>query len=98
MHTGSGEEHTDYSITKAEIFKKGTDTAIATSSIENKVMKLTMGDYKVEAEITGENFSADGGALFQISWNRFARLGRHCSEQNVRNDDIKSEMLSCLKP
>ena len=30
-------------------------------------MKLTMGEYKVEAEITGENFSADGGALFQLA-------------------------------
>ena len=66
-HSGSGGEHTDYSITKAEIFKKGTNTAVATSSIENKVMKLTMGEYKVEAEITGENFSADGGALFQLA-------------------------------
>ena len=66
-HSGSGGEHTDFSITKAEIFKKGTDTAVATSSIENKVMKLTMGEYKVEAEITGENFSADGGALFQLA-------------------------------
>ena len=26
-----------------------------------------MGDYKVEAEITGENFSPDGGALFQLA-------------------------------
>ena len=67
-HTGSGEEHTDYSITKAEIFAKGNESsAIATSSIENKVMKLTMGEYKVEAEITGENFSPDGGALFQLA-------------------------------
>ena len=30
-------------------------------------MKLTMGEYKVEAEITGENFSPDGGALFQLA-------------------------------
>ena len=67
VHTGSGEEHTDYKITKAEIFKKGTETAVATSSIENKLMKLTMGDYKVEAEITGENFSADGDALFKLA-------------------------------
>ena len=67
LHTGSGEEHTDYKITKAEIFKKGTETAVATSSIENKLMKLSMGDYKVEAEITGENFSADGDALFKLA-------------------------------
>ena len=67
-HSGAtGGEHTDYSITKAEIFKKGTETAIATSLLENKIMKLTMGEYKVEAEITGENFSADGGALFQLA-------------------------------
>ena len=68
-HGGTtGGEHTDYSITKAEIFKKGNEsTAVATSSIENKIMKLTMGDYKVEAEITGENFSADGSALFKLA-------------------------------
>ena len=30
-------------------------------------MKLTLGEYNVEAEITGENFSPDGGALFQLA-------------------------------
>ena len=67
-HSSSGDEHTDYKITKAEIYAKGNESsAVATSSIESKLMKLTMGEYKVEAEITGENFSADGGALFQLA-------------------------------
>ena len=66
--SSSGGQPTDFSITKAEVFGKGDDSnAIATSSIQNKIMKLTMGDYKVEAEITGENFSPDGGALFQLA-------------------------------
>ena len=67
-HTGTGGEHTDYSITKAEIFAKGDQsTPLASSLIQDKVMKLKFGEYSVTAEITGENFSADGAALFQLA-------------------------------
>ena len=67
-NSSSSGQPTDFSITKAQIYGKGDDSnPIATSSITNKIMKLTLGEYKVEAEITGENFSADGGALFQLA-------------------------------
>ena len=67
--TGSdGHEDTDYSITKAEVFGKGDDsTPLASSLLQDKVMKLKFGEYSVTAEITGEDFSPDGAALFQLA-------------------------------
>ena len=66
----------DYKITKAEIFKQGSSTAVATSSLTNKVivdgatsgkMELSMGDYKVEATISGTDFEPDGSAIFELA-------------------------------
>ena len=66
----------DYNITKAEIFKQGSSTAVATSSLTNKVivdgatsgkMELSMGDYKVNATISGTDFEPDGSAIFELA-------------------------------
>ena len=58
----------DYNITKAEIFKKGTETAVATSSLStDKVMELSLDDYKVKATISGTDFKPDGSAIFELA-------------------------------
>ena len=58
----------DYNITKAEIFKNGTQTAVATSSLStDKVMELSLDDYKVKATISGTDFKPDGSAIFELA-------------------------------
>ena len=63
----------DYQITNAKIYNQGDDsTVVASSSIDaNNKMTFMFGDaannYTVTAEITGTDFSPDGGAILQLA-------------------------------